>query len=93
LVRRKPMETETWKMGMNSSGVDMRRFGAKGDGITGDTAAIQKVLNQGHSIDLPVGPYRVREPLSVSGFVVGSAGEAPDDNIDKITSGQSGYQQ
>lgn len=48
-------------------------FGAKGDGVTDDTTAVQAALNTGKSVLVPAGEYRVTSALYVtnkSGFVI-----------------------
>ena len=48
-------EMKTW--------ASVRDFGAKGDGITDDTYAIQKAIDQKATVYLPQGRYRVTETL------------------------------
>jgi len=45
---------------------NVQSYGAVGDGETDDTDAIQKAINQGGSIYLPQGRYRITEPLQVN---------------------------
>ena len=42
-------------------------FGAKGDGTTNDTTAIQTALNAGSTIYFPTGTYLISSPLTVNG--------------------------
>lgn len=42
------------------------RFGAVGDGVTDDTAAIQAALTIGGDVVLPSGSYRVTAPLTIA---------------------------
>ncbi|GGR39774.1 hypothetical protein GCM10010251_65530 [Streptomyces aurantiogriseus] len=47
---------------------DVRAYGAKGDGTTDDTAAIQKALDAcepGNTVYLPVGQYRTSAPIRI----------------------------
>lgn len=50
--------------------VDVRRFGAKGDGIADDTVAIQNAINSllstGGTVYLPKGTYRTSAPLNLT---------------------------
>jgi len=49
-------------------GVSARDFGAKGDGVADDTAAIQKALDSltgGGVVNLPAGAYRITDSLKV----------------------------
>lgn len=50
-----------------ADGINMRDYGAKGDGTTDDTAAIQAALNDadGSNVLFPAGTYRVTSTLSV----------------------------
>lgn len=41
----------------------VKDFGAKGDGVTDDTNAIQKALNAGGDVYFPAGRYKVTAPL------------------------------
>ena len=43
--------------------VSVKDFGAKGDGVTDDTEAIQKAIDTGFSVFLPLGIYRCRQEL------------------------------
>ncbi|MBA4536963.1 hypothetical protein H1Z61_07345 [Bacillus aquiflavi] len=45
--------------------LSVKDFGAKGDGITDDTYAIQQALNQRKSVYLPAGDYRISDTLVV----------------------------
>src|SRR5690349_18604653 len=55
-------------------------FGAKGDGVTDDTAALQTGLNElgnkgGGVLFLPTGIYQVSSPLKITSDYVGIQGE------------------
>lgn len=44
----------------------VRDFGAKGDGVADDTAAIQKMIDSGaQAIRFPAGVYRVTQPITI----------------------------
>lgn len=45
--------------------VDVRAFGAKGDGVTDDTNAIQKAFNSGRDWFLPPGNYLIRGQITI----------------------------
>ena len=49
-------------------GVNVKWFGAKGDGVTDDTLSIQSAIDTGRSIFLPPGKYNVTE---LTGFAAG----------------------
>lgn len=49
-------------------GVNVKWFGAKGDGVTDDTLSIQKAIDTGFSVFLPPGKYNVKE---LKGFASG----------------------
>jgi len=44
---------------------NIKGYGAIGDGITDDTAAIQAAVNAGHFIYFPPGEYKVTSPITV----------------------------
>lgn len=46
--------------------VNVKDFGAKGDGVTDDTAAIQAALNFGQSVFIPAGVYILTDELLVT---------------------------
>lgn len=46
--------------------VNVKAYGAKGDGVTDDTAEIQAALNTGLPIFLPAGQYQVSSTLSIA---------------------------
>ena len=52
----------------NDRGVNVKWFGAKGDGVTDDTLSIQSAIDTGRSIFLPPGKYNVTE---LTGFAAG----------------------
>jgi hypothetical protein len=45
--------------------VSVKDFGAVGDGIADDTAAIQAAINAAYSVFLPSGTYRITSPLVI----------------------------
>lgn len=50
--------------------VSVRDFGAVGDGVADDTAAIQNAINSGSkNVYLPAGTYRITSPLTMAGGV------------------------
>jgi hypothetical protein len=51
--------------------VSVKDFGAVGDGVTDDTAAIQDALNTGKTVYAPAGTYLVSKPLYVTGSFYG----------------------
>ena len=46
--------------------VNVKDFGAVGDGVHDDTAAIQRAIDAGNTIYIPTGTYRVSFPLSIT---------------------------
>ncbi|MFC4637073.1 right-handed parallel beta-helix repeat-containing protein [Deinococcus hohokamensis] len=47
--------------------VDVKTFGAKGDGVTDDTAALQKAATSGKSLVFPAGTYLVSRAVTFTG--------------------------
>jgi len=56
--------------------INVKDFGAKGDGITDDTAAIQAAINNGHRIYFPHGNYIISQPLTFAKSGVKLFGES-----------------
>ncbi|HLJ66762.1 MAG TPA: glycosyl hydrolase family 28-related protein [Chloroflexota bacterium] len=55
-----------WQV-LSNMGVDVRTFGARGDGVTDDTAAIQAALNTGKSpVIIPGGTYLISSQLNAA---------------------------
>ncbi|WP_228990076.1 right-handed parallel beta-helix repeat-containing protein [Streptomyces sp. DH8] len=64
---------------------DVRTYGAKGDGRTDDTAAIQAALDAcepGNSVYLPVGQYRTSAPVRIGPYITlrGSHGSGENEH-------------
>lgn len=53
---------------LSQRGVNVKWFGAKGDGVTDDTLSIQSAIDTGFSVFLPAGKYNVKE---LKGFAPG----------------------
>lgn len=75
------MDQGTQWFSLSGEIVNVREFGAKGDGITDDTAAIQNAINTAASfhgiVYLPPGTYLIKSPLVITGstapiYIVGS---------------------
>jgi hypothetical protein len=45
--------------------VNVKDFGAVGDGVANDTAAIQAAISAGGNVDFPAGTYKITSPLTV----------------------------
>ena len=45
--------------------VSVKDFGAVGDGVANDTAAVQAAINAGGNVDFPAGTYKITSPLTV----------------------------
>ena len=56
---------------IKSDFANVKDFGAKGDGVTDDSAAIQRAIDQvgltGGTVFFPIGKYRIKKTLTVSG--------------------------
>lgn len=64
-----------------STMVDVRAYGAKGDGVTDDTAAIQAAINLGGRISFAPGTYRVTDTLTINQDRVTLIGAGPNKTI------------
>lgn len=64
-----------------STAVNVRRFGAVGDGLADDTAALQRALDSGRSLHLPEGVYRTTATLN-SASDTSITGDGPGSVID-----------
>lgn len=51
--------------GIEQFGVTPQMFGAKGDGVTDDTVAIQNALDSNKPVYFPIGLYRITSPLQI----------------------------
>lgn len=75
--------------------LNVRDFGAKGDGIVDDTAAIQTAINSGNEIYIPFGTYlissnlQLKSDLKISGYGILKANA---DGLQVLTSGTAGLQ-
>jgi hypothetical protein len=83
-------------------GINVREFGAKGDGVTDDTLAIQKALDQGRDKDqdyygrpkslyFPAGTYRVSNTLRWKGCCVSLYGQGAGATILKLQDNAAGF--
>lgn len=62
-----PQGTADWRALVNSPIVDVKRFGAVGDGVTDDTNAFQLAINAlptGGAVLVPPGIYKITSPLT-----------------------------
>jgi hypothetical protein len=63
-----------WYRATSGNSFNIKWWGAKGDGATDDTAAIQNGLNSGHALYFPEGTYLVSAALTADNFVIRGAG-------------------
>lgn len=54
---------------------DVRRYGAVGDGVTDDTAAISAAASTGLPITMPYGTFLVSSPVTISSSITGSGAD------------------
>jgi hypothetical protein len=57
--------------------VNVKDFGAVGDGVADDTAAIQAAVNTGKTVYLPSGTYRTTSTINITGTGTGIYGDGP----------------
>lgn len=69
--------------------VSVTQFGAVGDGVTDDTAAIQAAIDSGSALYLPAGTYKVTSTLSATSDLV-MYGEGDRSVIDATDAGFTG---
>ena len=75
--------------------LNVQDFGAKGDGIVGDTIAIQAAINSGNEIFIPYGTYLISSNLTLkSDIIITGYGtlKANADGLNMFTSGTAGIQ-
>lgn len=66
--------------------VNVKDFGAVGDGITDDTIAIQTAINEGTIITFPHGIYRITDTITINkSFVMLGSDWCGDTNLSKLT--------
>jgi len=76
---------------LNASGViDVRTFGAKGDGVTDDTAAIQAAVNAGAVVYIPAGTYLTHTITLRAGVTIYGDGAASTLKQNTITAASYG---
>jgi hypothetical protein len=61
--------------------VNVKDFGAVGDGVADDTAAIQVATNINKKIYFPSGIYKITSPINTSSFAVNIAGDGQEKSI------------
>lgn len=83
--------TGRWKR-LYSGNVNVKLFGAKGDGVTDDTVAIQSTINSNKSIEFDNGVYTVTylTILNKSVNIYGSAGTILKFKAESLVNGSSG---
>lgn len=69
---------QRWRRETNGMPINVRWFGAKGDGTTNDTVAIQTAVSTGQSVYIQAGTYLVRDAITCStpGQLIEGAGRA-----------------
>lgn len=83
----------------NDATIDARTIGARGDGVTDDTAALQRAINKAAStpgggvVFLPAGTYAISSPLLVSGSGVVIRGQGMDKTTIYVTRALSDWKQ
>jgi len=70
--------------------VSVKDFGAVGDGVTDDTAAIQAAINAANTIYVPAGTYKVSASLTASDKSIRIYGDGETISILKYTGGTNG---
>ncbi len=72
--------------------LDVRQAGAKGDGTTDDTAAVQLALNSGFPVVVSAGVYKITAKLTRSNEPLTIRGESDDTSIFSFTAGTGGIE-
>lgn len=71
--------------------VSVKDFGAKGDGVTDDTAAIQTAVDAVSNIFIPAGDYKITAPITLRSNVAVVGGGRDVTNIKPATSGTAAF--
>jgi Pectate lyase superfamily protein len=58
----------SWKV-LNESVINVKDYGAVGDGVVDDTAALQLCLTQFKTIFIPTGTFKITQPLQLTGEI------------------------
>lgn len=81
LVKAGPGDFDTVWAVSSSAASSVRTYGAVGDGVTDDTAAIQDALDQGGAVYFPEGEYVINAPLKVEQGGMSLIGEGSGNRI------------
>lgn len=87
LITSTMLENDDYLLKVVNSMESVKNYGAKGDGVSDDTTAIQKALNSGKIILIPKGTYLISKSLNIpaGSIVIGSGKET----IIKMTKAQN----
>lgn len=78
VIRLKAVESEVAELSEkveNEKWVNVKAYGAKGDGVTDDTAILQEIADSGYNMYFPKGTYYISSTLEIGGsqMVLGSS--------------------
>lgn len=78
-------------LAINTFAVNVKDYGAVGDGTTDDTEAIQEALDLGRKVLIPAGTYKITSALKLGGYDQVIEGEGMTDSIISLSGAINGF--